>query len=338
MDVSSNPTTTNPTDPAPPLHPSKRSRELWASSTESNHELLEQVKLLTGEITDLRQIVTHLVAEIASLKQAKGPLTFKEALTKPQNQQRPQKASKSPQEPEQTPTEKATSAVTSAMTSAPSATVAGPQTTKDPAAWTTVGPKKAARSSPNLAATLKPLSKEEKLKLLLKTPTRPEDRANEVASIMVKLPLSTKAQKNPITAWKAAVTELTGSPPLAISLVNPCQAEVFFDAKVLDSVSSSLLSGGFSCPADPLADKDLVRRKTSYLRQGYFLPLRRSMLQGFSRTQQLKLLELAETSCQTVFTDPIERKKWKRHCQKDREWVQLQDDPSVEDDPSLMAQ
>jgi hypothetical protein len=338
MDLSPNPTTTNPTDPAPPLHPSKRSREARDSSDESNHELLEQVKLLTSEITDLRQIVTHLVAEIASLKQAKGPLTFKEALTKPQKQQKPQKASKSPQEPDQTPTEHATSALTSAVTSAHSETVTEPQATKDPAAWTTVGPKKASRTSPNLAATLKPLSKEEKLKLLLKKPTLPEDRANEVASVMVKLPLSTKAQRNPITAWKAAVTELTGHQPLAISLVNPCKAEVFFDAKVLDSVSSSLHSGGFSCPADPLADKDLVRRKTSYLRQGYFLPLRRSMLLGFSQSQQLKLLELAETSCQTVFTDPIERKKWKHHCQKDREWVQQQDDPSVVDDPNLMAQ
>jgi hypothetical protein len=171
-----------------------------------------------------------------------------------------------------------------------------------------------------------------------KVPIPPEERSSEVGSVMVKLPLSTKAQRNPITAWKTAISELTGHPPVAISLVNPCKAEVFFDVKVLESVSSSLLSGGFSCPADPLADKDLARRKTSYLRQGYFLPLRRAMLQGFSHSQQLKLLELAETSCQTVFTDPIERKKWKRHCQKDREWVQQQDDPSVADDPSLMAQ
>jgi hypothetical protein len=282
-------------------------------------------------------VITLLVAEIASLKQAKGPTTFKDALTQPQKPQKPQKASKTPQKHDHALTEHERVKLTSSMTSESSATSAGPQAAKDPAAWTTVGPKKAPRTSPSLTATLKPLSKEDKLKLLLKKPIPPEERSSEVGSVMVKLPLSTKAQRNPITAWKTAISELTGHPPVTISLVNPCKAEVFFDVKVLESVSSSLLSEGFSSPADPLTDKDLARRKASYL-QGYFLPLRRAMLQGFSHAQQLKLLDLAETSCQTVFTDPVERKKWKRHCQRDREWVRQQEDASGVDDPSLMAQ
>jgi hypothetical protein len=151
---------------------------------------------------------------------------------------------------------------------------------------------------------------------------------------MVKLPLSTKAQKTPLNSWRSAMKALTGHRPLAISLIHPCKAEVFFDAKLIDSVTSSLRSEDYLCPEEPLTDKDLARRKVSYL-QGYFLPLRRSMMHGFNRDQQLKLLELAETSCQTVFTDSQERKKWKNHFLKDREWIHLQ--ATHFDDPELMA-
>jgi hypothetical protein len=129
--------------------------------------------------------------------------------------------------------------------------------------------------------------------------------------------------------------ELTGHQPLAVSIVHPCKAEVFFDGSVIDSVASSLRSEDYLCPVEPLTDKDLSRRKTSYL-QGYFRPLRRAMLLGFSQAQQLKLLDLAESSSKTVFTEPQDRKKWKNHCLKDREWIQLQD--SAVEDPDEMAE
>jgi hypothetical protein len=59
------------------------------------------------------------------------------------------------------------------------------------------------------------------------------------------------------------------------------------------------------------------------------------MLQGFSKVQQLKILDLAEISSKTIFTDPQDRKKWKNHCLKDREWIQLQD--TTVDDPDDMS-
>jgi hypothetical protein len=173
-------------------------------------------------------------------------------------------------------------------------------------------------------------SKEDKLKLLLKKPVSLDQRSDQIGSLMVQLPLSAKAQMQPLSSWKSAMKELTGHQPLAISMIHPRKAEVFFDGSVIDSVSTSLHSEGYLLPMEPLTDKDISRRKSSYL-QGYFRPLRRAMFQGFSRAQQDKLLDLAESSCKTVFSDQVQRKQWSHHCLKDREWLQEMSVHSPED-------
>jgi hypothetical protein len=331
METTTNPQTTTQMDSVSSQPTSKRSRESLDSSGSDREVLMEQLKFLTNQVSQLCSTVEFLVKEIATLKQAQGPLTFKEALNKPLATTGAGKASEiAPKQGKN----KLTSSMTSPPTSAPAVQNKG---TEIPAAWTTVGPKKIPRKIPSntLTEDLKKVStKEEKLKLLLKKSISPDQRSDLVASLMVKLPLSNKAQKTPVSSWKSAMLELTGHQPLAISIVHPCKAEVFFDGNVIDSVANSLRSEDYLCPDEPLTDKDLSRRKSSYL-QGYFRPLRRVMLQGFSKAQQLKVLELAEISSKTIFTDPQDRKKWKNHCLKDREWIQLQD--TTVDDPDDMS-
>jgi hypothetical protein len=258
------------------------------------------------------------MAEMESLKAVKAPLAFREALNQNQPSTKAGKAPKTAPKASFKATSEATSAVTSAV---PSTSVP-----IEPEIWTKVGPKKPAKpvSKPISTFTqdLKQAStKEDKLKLLLKKPVSLDQRSDHVASVMVQLPLSAKAQQQPLTSWRSAMKELTGHQPLAISMIHPRKAEVFFDGNVIDSVTNSLHSEGYLLPMEPLTDRDILRRKSSYL-QGYFRPLRRAMFQGFSRAQQDKLLDLAVASCKTVFSDPVQRKLWSHHCLKDREWLQ----------------
>jgi hypothetical protein len=280
------------------------------------------------ECSRLTAIVELLVKELATLKEAKSQPMVREDPGKSQLPLKPTEAPKAALKS----SFKAALLGPKAATSEPKVTErpmtsATPADPADPAAWTKVGPKKVQKpvsktAVPTLSQALKQAStKEEKLKLLLKQPISPEMRCDKVSSLMVELPLSTKAQKTPLSSWRSAITALTGLQPLAISLIHPRKAEVFFGENVIDSVTTSLSSAGYCVPLEPLTGKDIARRKTSYL-QGYFRPLRRAMLQGFNRVQQGKLLDIAELSCKTVIADTLQRKQWLNHCLRDREWLQ----------------
>jgi hypothetical protein len=69
-----------------------------------------------------------------------------------------------------------------------------------------------------------------------------------------------------------------------------------------------------------LSDLDLKRRKASYL-HGYFRPLRRAMMEGFSKQLQEDLLTAAEGSLPTFFKDKAQRTQWAHHVAADREWL-----------------
>ena len=173
----------------------------------------------------------------------------------------------------------------------------------------------------SLKDSLEGLSATQKLKVLLRSPRTEEDRTTLVDIVTVALPLSMKAQSQPMTAWKQALQEITGHQPLLISLIHPCRAEVFFDAKVSTQARETLSQQGYL--QDPVAfeERDLVRRKRAYL-SGYFLPLRRATLQGLDPTQQMQILQLAETDLATRMSDPATRKQWMFQIKKDREWLQ----------------
>jgi hypothetical protein len=140
----------------------------------------------------------------------------------------------------------------------------------------------------------------------------------EISSVMVSLPFTMKARQQPMLAWKASMKALTGHPPLAISLFNPGKAEVFYDTALILSVRESL--SAYLLNEAGVQERDLQRRKTMYFK-GFFLPLRRAALQGFSVEAQHQLLDLAEKDLPRI-PETDKRKQWKFHIFKDRSWLQ----------------
>jgi hypothetical protein len=180
------------------------------------------------------------------------------------------------------------------------------------------GPLPAAKES--LKESLDSLNKEGKLRVLLRKPKRTEDRSAKIEVIPVSLPLSARAQAQPMVAWKQALETLTGHRPLSVSLIHPCKGEIFVDSSVQPVVTETLRKEGYLVETHQVLEKDLERRKQAYLR-GYFLPLRRAALTGFTPDLQLKLLDLAEASLLKL-PNPTDRKQWKFQIAKDRSWVQ----------------
>jgi hypothetical protein len=172
----------------------------------------------------------------------------------------------------------------------------------------------------NLKETLNLLPSESKIQILLKKTIPLEERIEQVTSVMVQLPLSQKAQRQPMTAWKEAIKAITGQTVLAVSLVHPCKAEIFVDEREAQKIKTILENKNYLVTGHQLSDRDLKRRKTSYL-HGYFRPLRRAMMQGFSKELQLDLLTSAEGSLQAFFKDKSQRTQWSHHVAADREWL-----------------
>jgi hypothetical protein len=161
----------------------------------------------------------------------------------------------------------------------------------------------------------------EKLKVLLKPIRPPEDRTSEVASFTASLPLSKAAQAQPILAWKQVIKTLTGHSPSTVSLFHPCKAELFFDKQVASKVEETLRTAGYLVEEEPkVSERDLARRSEAYL-LGYYLPLRRAALRGFSQQQQSALLEMAEKLLPKKYPEAMDRKRWRVQISKDRTWI-----------------
>jgi hypothetical protein len=164
------------------------------------------------------------------------------------------------------------------------------------------------------------LSGTEKLKVLLRTPKSDEEKTECVEMLSIQLPLSLRAQTQPLTAWKQTLQELLGHQPLLISLINPCRGEIYLDMK--DSSRAKTLLEPYLQEPQPPGSRDLGRRAQAYLR-GYFLPLRRAALAGFDPPDQLEILQRAElTLTASRYPEDSTRKRLKFQVQKDREWVE----------------
>jgi len=187
---------------------------------------------------------------------------------------------------------------------------------------------KPAQSPNTLRASLQHASsKEETLKLLLRDPKPMEERCSEIVMITSKLPLTKKAQLQPMLAWKQALKSLTNQLPLTISLINPCKAELFYDSRQAPTVIAILREKNYLVEDPPeLTDRDLGRRKLAYL-DGYFLPLRRAALLGFNPEMQRKVLNLAQESLHKKFKDKPTLHQWKHQISKDLDWI---DPPATE--------
>jgi hypothetical protein len=165
-------------------------------------------------------------------------------------------------------------------------------------------------------------SKEDTLKVLLRVAKPPEERSSEIVILLAKLPLTKKAQSQPMLAWKQALKTLTGHLPLSISLINPCKAELFYDSKQASEVSQALKELDYLIEEHPeLTDRDLGRRTRAYL-DGYFLPLRRAALTGFSLELQKKVLGHSSECLRTKFPDKLTQQQWKHQIAKDLAWIE----------------
>jgi hypothetical protein len=294
-------------------------------------------------VIQLQDKIEILTAEVRAKNEPKVPATFQDILQKESGQQTSKEPSKVHQSKKTAQQQKATSAsvpMTSEATSAgpPKSNFNFKPVVEPQSAWTKVTSKKAKKTSApaSLADLLK--DKEDPMKILLKKPMDEETKTSKVVAMVGRLPLSNTAQSQPILAWKTVLKEVTGHSPLSLSLVNPCVAEIFWDSAVAEEVRLKMSGKGFldSSPITALSEKDLNRRRDCYLR-GYFLPLRRSALMGFSPTHQEKLLDLAEEKCK-IFTDKVARRQWLHHIEKDRKWIKTPtSDPEQEEEDMTLC-
>jgi hypothetical protein len=294
-------------------------------------------------VIQLQDKIEILTAEVRAKNEPKVPATFQDILQKESGQQTSKEPSKVHQSKKTAQQQKATSAsvpMTSEATSAgpPKSNFNFKPVVEPQSAWTKVTSKKAKKTAApaSLADLLK--DKEDPMKILLKKPMDEETKTSKVVAMVGRLPLSNTAQSQPILAWKTVLKEVTGHSPLSLSLVNPCVAEIFWDSAVAEEVRLKMSGKGFldSSPITALSEKDLNRRRDCYLR-GYFLPLRRSALMGFSPTHQEKLLDLAEEKCKT-FTDKVARRQWLHHIEKDRKWIKTPtSDPEQEEEDMTLC-
>jgi hypothetical protein len=177
-------------------------------------------------------------------------------------------------------------------------------------------------SKVSLKSSLAPLSDDERLRVLLRKSMAPGERTAGVVVVSAALPLSREARLQPIVAWKQAIESLSGHRPLLVSLRSPCSAELLLDSFSATAVREALSKKGYLLENQPVLGRDLERRKQAYLR-GYFRPLRRAALAGFSLDLQLKLLDLASKGLPKM-ADPLVRRQWQFQIAKDRSWVQEQ--------------
>lgn len=308
----------------------------------------EENHYLRSELEKLKELVNHLTAEITNLKSSMGismgssrPMTYKDAV----GPQDPQLVHSSPK-----PLRKDAKSIkihqnrqfsepltTSTVLAPPSGqpTNSALQNSSQPSViveeWSEV--KKKSQTKAPIKKTTQPSqtlrsrldrvsSKEEALKMLLKGTKPPEELTSEIVILRAKLPLTKAAQSQPMLAWRQVLKNLTGHLPLSISLINPCQAELFYDAKQASKVSDALKELDYLKEAlSQFNEQDLERRKLAYL-NGYFLPLRRAALTGFNVDSQKKILSLASECLTKKFKDKLTQQQWKHQISKDLAWIE----------------
>jgi hypothetical protein len=96
-------------------------------------------------------------------------------------------------------------------------------------------------------------------------------------------------------------------------------AEVTFELVDAPAAKEKLDKLGVVVDDLELSDKDLTRRSVAYHR-GFFLPLRRQALQGFSLEQKLAVLQVAEASVDRLVVQHL-RKPRRLQIAVDRAWL-----------------
>jgi hypothetical protein len=169
---------------------------------------------------------------------------------------------------------------------------------------------------------------ESTLKKVLREP-HPQEKCMEVATIQVKLQLTSKARTQPMVAWRAALKALKVPKILGISMLNPCQAELYLDKSLVPALEEILKPKGYLTESI-LTDKDVARRARDYL-HGYFLPLRRAALEGLSLEQRTKTFKIIEELIQKL--EPSKKKQWMYQLKMDQIWLSpSQEDSGMESD------
>jgi hypothetical protein len=184
-------------------------------------------------------------------------------------------------------------------------------------------PTEKTKTSPLKKVLTKTSSPEEVLESLVE-PVRPTPR---ISMILVHLSLNGKARKQPMMAWKAALTAILGEPPLLISFTkNRCVAEIYVDLNVTKPESLEKLQK-FAPPKDYATsiEDEMSIRSRAYLK-GYFKALRLSTFQGFNLHQQIDILRMAKEiiSREGSSVTPDSSKRWLQTISWDMRSIQEQ--------------
>lgn len=173
------------------------------------------------------------------------------------------------------------------------------------------GKQLAAKPQPPKRANLpgKPLnlSPQEVMDKFIKKPRGEDEKTKEVVSIQLDMKLTAAGRQNSRLAWNQVLTAMgVKDKILLMSPINSDIVEVYLDVKHLPEVETKLRSMGenrmkiIEHDKVKVKERDTARRARAYTR-GYFLPLRRAALQGFSAAQQTLMLQAATLQVNNFF-------------------------------------
>jgi hypothetical protein len=164
-------------------------------------------------------------------------------------------------------------------------------------------------------------TKEESLQILLKK-SKPDQLVQEVASLIVEIPLSAKVTQTPTQSLKAfslAFQRISEVKPLMISPYHPGKAQVFIHRNQYLSVQDKFKeSPDCKVTVDHLAsERDTTRLARSYL-NSYCTPIRSAILTGLNPALIFKILDAAEIQLSKRTLSQYNRSLWKHLIQLDR--------------------
>jgi len=176
-------------------------------------------------------------------------------------------------------------------------------------------------SPPAYLESILALPVKERLVALLQPPSIPSQPPTPVTSLIVRLPLSLKAQSSKTFSIRTAVHAITDINILDANIIETNLYEIFIPLTVQDQIQPLLQAAGvLQQPRPPLTAKDLPRRAFSYNRSRHH-SMRKATLLGFSPDLQSQLLDLAHNN---IHKCPPERQaRILRGLQRDRDDISM---------------
>ena len=199
------------------------------------------------------------------------------------------------------------------------------QQTNATESWATVAkkglPKHPQEKQPpqTFSQQLKVATSEQQLKLLIRQPLPDSEKATNIVKTPVSIQLTQRAQAQPLLAWKTAIKAVTKQEPLLISLTSLNRADIYWDAKLADSVTKALREKGYLGKAAPSKTPQQLNQAAKTYMRGYFPLLRQSILEEYSPSERETILSKAEEM--SLKLEKRQSQRWKYQISQDRIWL-----------------